>query len=169
MTVWTENRIDRLKVMLAAGLSASQCAEQLGGTTRNAVIGVKNRRGMEGGKPKSVKLAQIGERRPTRIAPLKAAKPKPTAEEIHATSLPPDQSPCAVNMMAVTDHTCRWPIDGKDGPMMYCGAKPSEESPYCSRHSRLAYRAPVRIDADEQARRSAEATKMFNPARSRVA
>jgi GcrA cell cycle regulator len=36
---WTEERIDRLKAMWNEGKTASQIAEELGGVSRNAVIG----------------------------------------------------------------------------------------------------------------------------------
>ena len=42
---WSEDRVDRLKVLWADGLSASQVAKQLGGVTRNAVIGKVHRLG----------------------------------------------------------------------------------------------------------------------------
>lgn len=40
---WTDERIDRLKQMWGDGMSASQIAAQLGGVTRNAVIGKVHR------------------------------------------------------------------------------------------------------------------------------
>ncbi len=41
--VWTVERIDKLKKFWSEGLSASQIAVQLGGVTRNAVIGKLHR------------------------------------------------------------------------------------------------------------------------------
>lgn len=44
---WTEQRIERLKILWdVQGLSASQCADELGGTTRNAVISKVHRLGL---------------------------------------------------------------------------------------------------------------------------
>ncbi|HRK63637.1 MAG TPA: GcrA family cell cycle regulator, partial [Terricaulis sp.] len=37
--MWTEERVATLRKLWAEGLSASQIAKQLGGVTRNAVIG----------------------------------------------------------------------------------------------------------------------------------
>ena len=45
---WSEDRVERLKVLWADGLSASQVAKQLGGVTRNAVIGKVHRLGLAG-------------------------------------------------------------------------------------------------------------------------
>ncbi len=42
---WTDERIDRLKAMWAEGSTASQIAEDLGGVSRNAVIGKAHRLG----------------------------------------------------------------------------------------------------------------------------
>ena len=43
---WTEERVARLTELWTAGYSARQIAEQLGGVTRNAVIGKANRLGL---------------------------------------------------------------------------------------------------------------------------
>ncbi|MEL7026638.1 MAG: GcrA family cell cycle regulator, partial [Pseudomonadota bacterium] len=43
---WTEERVDVLKRLWADGKSASQIANELGGVTRNAVIGKAHRLGL---------------------------------------------------------------------------------------------------------------------------
>src|ERR1044072_1581830 len=45
---WTDDRVDLLKRLWADGLSASQIAGELGGITRNAVIGKVHRLGLSG-------------------------------------------------------------------------------------------------------------------------
>ena len=45
---WTEDRVASLKRLWLEGLSASQIAKQLGGVTRNAVIGKVHRLGLAG-------------------------------------------------------------------------------------------------------------------------
>ena len=40
---WTDERIERLKNMWAKGATASQIADELGGVSRNAVIGKAHR------------------------------------------------------------------------------------------------------------------------------
>ena len=45
---WTDERVEQLKQLWAEGLSASQIARQLGGVTRNAVIGKVHRLGLAG-------------------------------------------------------------------------------------------------------------------------
>ena len=45
---WTDDRVELLKKLWADGLSASQIAAELGGITRNAVIGKVHRLGLSG-------------------------------------------------------------------------------------------------------------------------
>ncbi len=47
--IWTDERIDHLKKLCAEGKSASQIAGELGGVTRNAVIGKLHRLGLRTG------------------------------------------------------------------------------------------------------------------------
>jgi GcrA cell cycle regulator len=51
---WTEERIERLKKMWQDGATASQIADELGGVSRNAVIGKAHRLGLEA-RPSPVK------------------------------------------------------------------------------------------------------------------
>ncbi|WP_279325483.1 GcrA family cell cycle regulator, partial [Caulobacter radicis] len=50
---WSEARVERLKALLALGLSARQIAQALGAVSRNAVIGKIHRLGLAGGGPPS--------------------------------------------------------------------------------------------------------------------
>ena len=75
---WTEERIDRLKKMWADGATASQIADELGGVSRNAVIGKAHRLGLEQ-RPSPVKPGEEKEKKAA-PAPAAAAKPAPRAE-----------------------------------------------------------------------------------------
>src|SRR5436305_12771417 len=46
--MWTDERVELLKKLWADGLSASRIAAELGGITRNAVIGKVHRLGLSG-------------------------------------------------------------------------------------------------------------------------
>ena len=77
---WTEERIDRLKSMWAEGSTASQIAEELGGVSRNAVIGKAHRLGLES-RPSPVKPGEEKEKKvkaPAPSAPV-AIPPAPAA------------------------------------------------------------------------------------------
>lgn len=50
---WTDERVETLKVMWSEGKSASQIAKELGGVTRNAVIGKVHRLGLSNRAPGS--------------------------------------------------------------------------------------------------------------------
>src|SRR5687767_8931494 len=70
---WTDERIDRLKELWSQGVTASQIADELGGVSRNAVIGKAHRLGLQS-RPSPVKPNE-----PEAPAPA-AAKPKPAAK-----------------------------------------------------------------------------------------
>jgi len=81
---WTDERIERLKKMWAQGATASQIADELGGVSRNAVIGKAHRLGLEQ-RPSPVKAGEEKEVKkqatPTPAAPAPAkAAPAPRAE-----------------------------------------------------------------------------------------
>ena len=70
---WTEERIERLKKMWQDGATASQIADELGGVSRNAVIGKAHRLGLEA-RPSPVKPGEEKEK-PAAAAPLPKAAP----------------------------------------------------------------------------------------------
>ena len=53
---WTDERVSRLAKLWADGLSASQIAAELGGMTRNAVIGKVHRLGLSRSRKASRKV-----------------------------------------------------------------------------------------------------------------
>jgi len=67
---WTEDRVEVLKKLWAEGHSASQIAKELGGVTRNAVIGKVHRLGLSGRATPSRPV-----KRPPRLA-----RPKPRVQ-----------------------------------------------------------------------------------------
>jgi GcrA cell cycle regulator len=72
---WTDERIERLKKLWHDGATASQIADELGGVSRNAVIGKAHRLGLEQ-RPSPVKAGD--EEKAKKAAPI-AAAPKPAA------------------------------------------------------------------------------------------
>ncbi|MFA7603473.1 MAG: GcrA family cell cycle regulator [Novosphingobium sp.] len=81
---WTDERIEKLTKMWEGGATASQIAEELGGVSRNAVIGKAHRLGLKA-RPSPVKPSDKAE---ASAAP--AAKPaRPTAETPRAEVAPP--------------------------------------------------------------------------------
>lgn len=80
---WTDERVEKLKKLWAEGLSASQIAAQLGGVSRNAVIGKVHRLSLPG-------RAKAGGATPTAARPKRpvvVARPA-VAEPVAATAAP---------------------------------------------------------------------------------
>ena len=81
---WTDERIDRLKKMWSEGATASQIADELGGVSRNAVIGKAHRLGLDA-RPSPVKAGEEKEKKaatntsPRVEKPAKSEAPKTTA------------------------------------------------------------------------------------------
>jgi len=73
---WTDERIDQLKQMWERGMTASQIAEELGGVSRNAVIGKAHRLGLQA-RPSPVKAADASPKAPARKAAASAAPASP--------------------------------------------------------------------------------------------
>ena len=75
---WTDERIDRLKAMWTQGSTASQIAEELGGVSRNAVIGKAHRLGLDS-RPSPVKAGEEKAKKPAAARPAPAAAASPAA------------------------------------------------------------------------------------------
>src|SRR5438132_14336358 len=88
---WTEERIERLKKMWHDGATASQIADELGGVSRNAVIGKAHRLGLEQ-RPSPVKAGEEKEAKKAAPAPA-AAAPTPAK----AGSAPHAEAPRAAH------------------------------------------------------------------------
>lgn len=99
---WTEERIERLKSLWSDGATASQIAEDLGGVSRNAVIGKAHRLGLES-RPSPVRAGEEKEKKAKSAPAPRAAKavpaPKPTpvsTPEPRATEAEPPRPAVAV-------------------------------------------------------------------------
>ena len=91
---WTEERIERLKKMWHDGATASQIADELGGVSRNAVIGKAHRLGLEQ-RPSPVKPGEEKEAKKAAPAPAPAAAPAKAAAKTEASAA--DAAPATAN------------------------------------------------------------------------
>jgi len=82
---WTDERIERLKTMWTQGSTASQIAEELGGVSRNAVIGKAHRLGLES-RPSPVKPGEEKEKKAKSAPAPRVAKPSPAPKPAPASS-----------------------------------------------------------------------------------
>jgi len=108
---WTDERIDQLRQMWERGMTASQIAEELGGVSRNAVIGKAHRLGLQA-RPSPVKAAEAGRtaapaqprKAPAAVTPkaestatseTRAAKPQPRPAPAPVAEARPAPQPAA--------------------------------------------------------------------------
>jgi GcrA cell cycle regulator len=144
---WTPERIDLLKTLWADGLSASQIAAELGGISRNGVIGKVHRMRL----PAKQQTASL--RRATKDKADRRKKPRrtPRPPALPSEPLPPERDEdipvrqrCTI--MSLGGGKCHWPVGDPGKPdFFFCGGKVIEGLPYCRYHARRAYQAmPVR-------------------------
>ncbi|WP_346899432.1 GcrA family cell cycle regulator [uncultured Roseibium sp.] len=158
---WTTERVELLKKLWSEGLSASQIAGELGGVTRNAVIGKVHRLGLSGraktpspaskprrNRPSSpTSPASSASRQSTqqpqsrgatalKMAPTPAPEVEPEAEPI-AELVPISER---ATILTLTERTCKWPIgDPSSEDFYFCGRNSDPGVPYCPHHCRIAY------------------------------
>lgn len=89
---WTDERIERLRTMWENGLTASQIADDLGGVSRNAVIGKAHRLGLKA-RPSPVK-ANDDDAKPAAKPKVKAVE-KPAAPRAAAAPVAERPAPAA--------------------------------------------------------------------------
>ncbi len=137
---WTDERVEKLKKLWSEGLSASQIAAQLGGVSRNAVIGKVHRlnlpgRAKAGGAPAAARApkrpaapAAAAPRNPA-FSPRAAARPQAVrpadmdmAEEDFETETAVEETryvPASnvvvpisrrLGLTELTERTCKWPV-----------------------------------------------------------
>ncbi len=138
---WTEERVAILKKLWLEGLSASQIAKQLGGVTRNAVIGKVHRLGLSGRAtpsqpPRPVFKTPRAPRSPSAsLAPRRLA---PSTQEPSSPVLYVEE-PGSATVLTLGAHMCKWPIgDPSSDNFTFCGRRINDGS-YCSEHARVAY------------------------------
>lgn len=150
---WTDERVELLKKLWSDGLSASQIAAELGGITRNAVIGKVHRLGLSG-RAKSPSAGATRARKPrTRL--LRVARPTMRGNTALALAFETEYEPEPEvenvvpigqrrTILELSEDTCRWPVGDPSNPDFYfCGGKPMASLPYCAFHSRMAYQPPA--------------------------
>jgi GcrA cell cycle regulator len=182
---WTDDRVEVLKTLWLDGKSASQIAKELGGVTRNAVIGKVHRLGLsnrattnkaktkatpkakavskakEPAKPKMVEASStsmsvtIPPRKPI-ITAGQPLPPQPSNSEISAEALAKvanvEQEAKKLNLMELTERTCKWPIgDPATEDFWFCGLTAETGKPYCAAHNGVAFQ-PMSSRRDRRSR-----------------
>jgi GcrA cell cycle regulator len=130
---WTIERVERLKSCFEAGFSCREIAADIG-VSRNAVIGKLSRINLTRERdrdPPARKNAGATPRRQYAMlsAAYAPAEPEPIDDARHCS------------LFELSEARCRWPISTPGAAdFCFCGNTPLDGLPYCSGHSRLAYR-----------------------------
>lgn len=152
---WSQERIDKLKELWSQGISCSLIASQLGGVTRNGVIGKVHRLGLSGRKtidkeprqPRKRVLRPRGAHRdnPWHFVALRQPATPPPA--------PPASDVPRVTFAGLEPHHCRWPISDADDQSVvgFCGCDHVPGLPYCAHHAERAY-APPKVESSRVAK-----------------
>ena len=136
---WTEEKVAKLKELWSKGHTASQIAEALGDTTRNAVIGKAHRLNLEArsGSKKGSSRANVENTN------KEVPRTQKLGRKARFKALLLDKNFEAENpkkLEELTDETCRWPIGHPyEEKFYFCGRKPMEKFPYCKLHVLYAF------------------------------
>ena len=147
---WTDDRVAMLRELWTKGLSASQIAVQLGGVSRNAVIGKAHRLGLEsrpspirgGGGTRSRRNRAI-----SRALEARALRGTMADDEIGGEPVVSGHGqkiidrPLSPPARPISDvKECLWPIgDPSESNFGFCGEDTSPGRPYCVSHCAMAY------------------------------
>ena len=136
---WTEEREQKLRRLWEKGYTASQIAEMLGSTTRNAVIGKAHR----------LKLAARAASKQSKSLKKQDSVGDLNKQEGYISrksrfkSLLLDKNFEVENpkkLEELSDKNCRWPIGHPDEENFYfCGRNPVEGFSYCKLHVLYAF------------------------------
>ena len=166
---WTDERVDLLRRLWEDGLSASRIATQIGGISRNAVIGKVHRLGLAG-RVKPSEAAPVPARRkplgepqveiveePTLPEPPAIVSHRPAPDFPLAPPAPaPEPSALAVSqrvtIMDLRESMCRWPLGDPTSPdFRFCGGRSIAGLPYCTHHAQIAYQPAAERKRDRRA------------------
>lgn len=138
-THWDEEgKLDRLKLLWAQGLSASEIGDDLGGVSRSAVLGKLNRLGLlSTERPHREKRAKASPRREQNGKVIRLRLPSSPIFEWVTSPFELHSYPCSI--LELQSHACHWPIgDPKKPGFHYCGAYTGGRV-YCTCHNTIAY------------------------------
>jgi GcrA cell cycle regulator len=161
--MWTDERVEQLKKLWAEGLSASQIAAELGGVTRNAVIGKVHRLHLSGrgrtnnsatrtkktstvnSVTKSLSKTVTSARIVTATVGATALQAQFDVEPIARHHIRPSTNVVVpisrkLRLIQLSEKTCKWPNgDPLSEDFNFCGNDVGDGGPYCGFHSSIAF------------------------------
>jgi len=136
---WTPEKESKLKELWKKGHTASQIANILGDTTRNAVIGKAHRLDLEARAVSKRSNHKINNEKKENVG-VKAQKltRKGKFKSLLLDKNFEPENP--KNLEELTDETCRWPIGHPyEEKFYFCGRKPLQKFVYCKLHVLYAF------------------------------
>ena len=136
---WTREREEKLKELWKKGHTASQIAEILGDTTRNAVIGKAHRLKLAArAASKGSKLIKNQTQENKEVRNEKFISRKARFKSLLLDKNFEPENPKTLEQLE--DKNCRWPIGHPDEKNFYfCGRTPVEGFSYCKLHVLYAF------------------------------
>ncbi len=162
---WTEDRVSLLKRLWGEGHTAAEIAKQLGGVTRNAVIGKAHRLKLsnrvspiqQNKKPANKNIERKITRKTVSTASVSSRKTSPVSSvSKNSPATHSSNNGNLYSLMELKPRMCRWPCgDPKHEDFGFCGAAAMPGLPYCEEHAKLAYQASTRnrifnVDKEKQ-------------------
>ncbi len=148
---WNDENVEQLKKLWAEGLTASQCADRIGGITRNAVIGKVHRLRLtpratqSSAKNRKIKLRPKLNRGGAGLRPMKSPQPlppRPLAPPTDDIARILALEPTVFGIEHLEPHHCKY-IHGEPSDQARCGRHRVMGLPYCEDHQRLCTAPPV--------------------------
>ena len=146
---WTPEREEKLKELWKKGHTASQIANLIGGTTRNAVIGKAHRLNLQAraGSKKTYSKTTLKNNTSTEVKTEKLSRKARFKALLLDKSFEPENPK---KLEELTDLTCRWPIGHPyEEKFYFCGRKPMEKFPYCKLHVLYAFQPKNAKEEDQ--------------------
>ncbi|WP_313045543.1 GcrA family cell cycle regulator [Brevundimonas sp.] len=141
MSVWTEDRIARLKTLWSQGWSAQRIADTLGeDVTRSAVLGKVYRMKLSLGRSPAPRVNPVvAAPKGPRRAPGRASRPAPVRIAARPGVAPEAPSFGLATILSVRRCDCRFPY-GEPGASAFrlCG-RPVARGVFCAAHAEIAY------------------------------
>ena len=147
---WTPEREEKLKELWKKGHTASQIANLLGDTTRNAVIGKAHRLNLNARAPSKKTTNKIN---PQNNNDNPVAKTQKLSRKARFRALLLDKNFEQENpkkLEELNDETCRWPIGHPyEEKFYFCGRTTMQKFPYCKLHVLYAFQPKNAKEEDQ--------------------
>ena len=135
---WTDDRVATLKKLWGEGKTAAEIAKELGGVTRNAVIGKAHRLKLSN----RVSPIQQNKKPAPKVQPAQAVEKK--AQKVAPVQTQDNDKP-KIALIDLKAGECRWAHgDPREEDFGFCGSAALPGLPYCPEHAKVAYQAATR-------------------------